>query len=65
MEDYNQPPAALGPAKTPEDLRKLMIANNVRHRKRFHYFNMVEGKKGWYCWFEIKENDRKAVDGNK
>ena len=54
MQIYNQPPMALGPAKTANDLRKMMIANNNRHGKRFHYFDFTYvPRQGWFCWFEI------------
>jgi hypothetical protein len=52
---------ALGPAKTPIELRKLMMLNNRRFARRFHYFDFTHVKgQGWYCWFELKETDRLA-----
>lgn len=63
MEDYTQPLQALGPVKTTEELRILMIANNHRHNKRFHYLNPVHVKgEGWYVWFELKFESK--VDPN-
>lgn len=63
MEDQNLPPAALGPAKDPMMLRKLMIANNIRYGRRFHYFDFTfVPKQGWFCWFELKETDRLRQD---
>lgn len=49
-------------AKTPEDLRKLMLLNNRRHSRKFHYFDFQFVKGSWYCWFEIDETER--LDGN-
>jgi hypothetical protein len=61
MEDYNQPPMALGPARDPEELRLLMFANNQRRGKRFHYFDFTFiPKKGWFGWFELKLKDELA-----
>ena len=66
MEAYNQPPMALGPAKAPEELRLLMMANNARHGRRFHYFDFTfVPKMGWYCWFEINLKDELKQDVNK
>lgn len=66
MEDLNQPPMSLGPAKSPEELRALMLVNNVRRGKRFHYFDFTfVPKMGWYCWFELKLKDELKQDGNK
>ena len=57
-ENVNQPPAALGPANDHEELRVLMIANNVRHGRRFHYFDFHVFKGKLWCMFEINEKDR-------
>lgn len=57
MEAQNQPLFFLK-AKTPEELHRLMIANNRRFNKRFHYLNPVVFKGSWYVWFEIPEGDR-------
>jgi len=58
MDEFNNPPMALGPAKTPKDLRLFMLANNIRYARRFHYFDFTfVPKQGWFCWFEIKQVD--------
>jgi len=62
MEIYNQPPAALGPAKDHEELRVLMLANNSRHGKRFHYFDFHVFKGKLWCMFEISEKDKVKVE---
>lgn len=62
MDIYNQPPMALGPARNHEELRRLMLANNSRHGKRFHYFDFHVFQGKLYCMFEISEKDRRAVE---
>lgn len=57
----NQPPAPLGPARDHEELRILMRANNVRHGKRFHYFDFHVFKGKLWCMYEIAESDRQEV----
>jgi len=57
LELANQPPASLE-AKTKADLRILMLLNNRKHNKRFHYFDFSFAKGKWHCWFEISETDR-------
>lgn len=54
--EHNLPPAHLV-ASSPEELRLLMIANNMKHGKKFHYFDFQFAKGKWYCWFEIKLTD--------
>lgn len=64
--DHNFPPAALGPARDHEELRLLMRANNARHGKMFHYFDVHVFKGKLWVMYEINETDRKRVeDGNK
>jgi hypothetical protein len=48
----NYPPAHLE-AKTPEELRMVMLANNARHKKQFHYFDFSFAQGKWHCWYEI------------
>lgn len=55
--EHNQPPAHLV-ANNPEELRLLMIANNFKHGRRFHYFDFQSVKGKWYCWFEIREKTK-------
>ena len=57
MEGVNLPPASLE-AKTKDELRQLMILNNRKHGKRFHYFDFTFAKGSWHCWFEITETER-------
>jgi hypothetical protein len=59
----NLPPSHLV-ADSPEDLRILMIATNMKHGKKFHYFDFqfVRGK--WYCWYEIAEKNKLEQDDN-
>lgn len=35
-------------------LRRLMLLNNLKHGKMYHYFDFVyvPGEKKWYVWFE-------------
>jgi len=61
MESYNQPPAPLGPAKNHDELRLMMLANNTRHGKRFHYFDFHVFKGRLWCMFEISEADRRTL----
>lgn len=66
MQDYNQPPAAIGPAKDHEELRLMMMANNIRHGKRFHYFDFHVFKGKLWCMFEVSQKDLvKVNNGNK
>ncbi len=46
-------------APTPERLRLLMLANNNKYSKEFHYFDVqwVIADKMWYCWFELSLSD--------
>lgn len=53
----NKPPMFLS-AKSPLDLRMLMMANNIKHRRKFHYFDISFAKGKWYCWFELDEIER-------
>lgn len=58
---------ALGPTKTANELRQLMLVNNSRQGKRFHYFDFTYvPKQGWFCWFEIDTRDVEGrLNGNK
>lgn len=49
-------------AKTPEELRRIMQANNARHGRQFHYFDFQFVRGRWYCWFEISEVDKADKD---
>jgi hypothetical protein len=64
----NFPPAHLE-AKTPEELRVLMMANNAKHKKQFHYFDFSFAQGKWHCWFEISSQDligiKKADDSER
>lgn len=65
MKDYTQPPKALGPAKTPEELRTLMQLNNVKRGQRFHYFDFTHvPRQGWFCWFELSA-EKEIRDGDQ
>jgi len=57
LELANQPPSSLE-SKTKAGLRALMIANNRRHSKRFHYFDFSYSQGKWHCWYEISETER-------
>lgn len=63
LEGQNQPLHFLK-AKTAEELHMLMIANNRRFNKRFHYLNPVVFKGAWYVWYEIPEGDRAKEELN-
>ena len=52
----NYPPAHLE-AKTPEELRMVMLANNKRHKKQFHYFDFSFAQGKWHCWYEISTQE--------
>ena len=57
MQAASKPPYFLS-AKSPQDLRMLMLANNRKRGKRFHYFDMSFAQGKWWCWFEIDETER-------
>jgi hypothetical protein len=59
----NFPPAHLE-ANTPEELRMLMLANNAKYKRSFHYFDFSFANKKWHCWFEIAERDRLGIRKN-
>ncbi len=40
-------------ADTPERLRLLMLANNNKYGKEFHYFDVQYVNKQWFCWYEL------------
>lgn len=66
MEEYTQPLQALGPAKTPNELRVMMIRNNNARGKRYHYLNPVFVKgEGWYSWYELKFENKVEPNANK
>jgi hypothetical protein len=52
----NLPPAHLE-AKTPDELRKVMLLNNAKHKKQFHYFDFTYAQGKWHCWYEITTQD--------
>lgn len=58
------PPASLE-AKTKQELRALMIANNNRHGKRFHYFDFSYAQGMWHCWYELSPLDEKPPKQDK
>lgn len=45
-------------AKTKEELYFLMLANNKRHLKQFHYFDFTYAQGKWTCWFQIKLSEK-------
>jgi len=60
----HQPPASLE-AKTKQELRAIIRANNRRHGFRFHYFDFSYAQGKWHCWFEVSEAElatKKAED---
>jgi len=63
LDDQNQPLFFLV-ANSPMELHMLMIANNRRFSKRFHYLNPVFANKKWYVWFEIRESERLIEERN-
>jgi hypothetical protein len=66
MRNVNLPPAALGPAKDHEELYTLMLANNAKHGKRFHYFDFHVFKGKLWCMFEVRPEELKRVgDGER
>lgn len=54
---WNEPPMFLE-ARSPQELRLLMLANNRRFGVKFHYFDFQFANRKWYCWFELSEKDR-------
>ena len=63
LESQNQPLFFLA-AKTAQELHMLMIANNRRFNRRFHYLPPTFAKGKWYTWFEIPEADRAKEEMN-
>jgi hypothetical protein len=55
-ENQNQPLWFLK-AKTEIELHRLMVLNNQRFNKRFHYLNPVFARGYWVTWFEIPKSD--------
>ena len=60
MGDQFLPPASLE-AKTKGELRRLMVANNLRHGKEFIYFDFSFAQGKWHCWFRISQQDLEAL----
>lgn len=54
------PPAHLE-AKTPDELRAVMLANNNRHQKQFHYFDFTYAQGKWHCWYEISTQELTGI----
>lgn len=45
-------------ARTKEELYLLMLANNAKHKIKFHYFDFTFAQGKWTCWFEIRLTDK-------
>ena len=63
MTPITKPPYFLS-AKSPQQLRLLMLANNKKHSRKFHYFDFTFAQGKWWCWFEIDETER-LTNGSK
>lgn len=61
MDNKNNPPFFIS-AESPEKLRFMMLANNRRHARRFHYFDIQFASGKWYAWFEIAQKDLTSGD---
>ena len=40
-------------ARSPKGLRRLMLANNVKHGLIFNYYQIIFDGKRWYAWFQM------------
>lgn len=57
------PPASLE-AKSKDQLRLLMLQNNSKHGKKFHYFDFSYAQGKWHCWYEISETELRQDEIN-
>lgn len=61
MARIKEPPASLE-AKTKDELRLLMIANDIKHTRKFHYFDFSFATGKWHCWYEISLRDKEVKE---
>ena len=61
MSRIQEPPASLE-AKTKDKLRFKMITNNIKHKRKFHYFDFTFAAGEWHCWYEISIEDKEVKE---
>jgi len=53
-------------ARTPQELSEVMLQNNIKWKREFDYFQILQTSAGWMAWYynsvEVKNGEVKDAD---
>lgn len=52
-------------AKSPQGLRRLMLANNIKYSQPLNYHSIQFVNGAWFAWFHVEQSSLKAIKAQK